>query len=131
MNKKHEGIADKINKHLNVNIFDNVRTTGHVDARALYCFILRNDLKYTLYTIRDIFNENGKNYDHSTVHYNVKLFEEVRHRRKELDDFRECILQNISPKYLLIKLVETIDTEEKAEEVLNCITLSLKNLIAI
>jgi hypothetical protein len=131
MNEKHEGIAEQINKHLNVNIFDNVRTTQNVDARALYCFILRNDLKYTLYTIRDIFNANGKKYDHSTVHYNVKLFEEVRHRRKDLEDFRDCILQGVSPKYLLIKLVETIDTEDKAEEVLNCITLSLKNLIAV
>jgi len=122
MELNHEGIADHINKSLDINIFDNIRTIKHVDARSLYCFILRNDLKYTLYTIRDILKGYGKNYDHSTVHYNVKLFEEVRKRRPEINHLRDQILMGISSKFLLETIVSNIETEEQANEILKCIT---------
>lgn len=119
--ENHEGISEKINAILGVSLFDNVRTTENVDARALYCFILRNDLKYTLYTIRDIFNARGKKFDHSTVYYNVKLFEEVRNRRKDLEQVRDTIMLDINPKYALIRMIENMQSEDAIDQVYKCL----------
>ena len=119
--KNHEEISEKINALLGVSLFDNVRTTENVDARSLYCFILRNDLKYTLYTIRDIFNAKGKKFDHSTVYYNIRLFEEVRHRRKDLEQVRDSIMLDINPKYALIRMIENMQSEDAIDQVYKCL----------
>lgn len=119
--ENHEGISQKIDAILGVSLFDNVRTSENVDARALYCFILRNDLKYTLYTIRDIFNAKGKKFDHSTVYYNIKLFEEVRKRRKDLEKVRDVIMSEIDPKYALIRMIENMNSDNAIDQVYKCL----------
>lgn len=121
MKKEHEGISKQINNLLSVNIFDNVRKMENVDARALYCYILRKDLKYTLHTVKDIFNANGKRYDHSTVYYNVNLFQEVRERRPEMELIRDTILKEVNPKYALLKIIENTESDEILEQFYECI----------
>ena len=118
---KVEIISKQINSVLGLNIFKNTRTTKLVDARSLYCYILRKDLKLTLYEIRDIFRDKGKNFDHSTVSHNVKIYQEVASRNKEFEKIRDEILGSISSKYLLLKRIQNIDNEEILNQINNCI----------
>jgi len=119
--KKEELIAKRINKILGINIFDNLRTTKQVDARSLYCYILRKDLKLTLYEIRDIFRSKGKLFDHSTVYYNVNLYQEVKQRNPAFEILRNEILGKISVKYLLLEQINKIEDEEQLIKISNCV----------
>ena len=118
---KPEIISKQINSVLGINIFKNTRTTKLVDARSLYCYILRKDLKLTLYEIRDIFRSKGKLFDHSTVSHNVKIYEEVAGRNQDFEKIRDEILGSISSKYLLLKRIKNIDNEEILIQINNCI----------
>lgn len=118
---KEDIIAKRINKILGINIFENTRTTKLVDARSLYCYILKKDLKLTLYEIRDIFRSKGKLFDHSTVHYSVKLYEEVRSRNPVFEMLRNEILGKISVKYFLLEKINKIENEEQLIQISNCV----------
>jgi len=118
---KAEEIGKEINETLELDIYQNTRTLDLVDARSLYCYILRKDLKYTLYQVRDSLRAKGKLFDHCSVLHNVEIYEEVRRRKPNLDLIRDSILGEISPKYTIIKKLEKIDDVEKLNQILNCI----------
>lgn len=119
--KQTDRISEQINLALGLNIFENTRTTKLVDARSLFCYILRKDLKMTLYQVRDIFLSKGKKFDHSTVNHNVKIYDEVLSRNKNFTDIRDEILGRISPKHLLIKKIESIDDKQTLINISNCV----------
>lgn len=118
---KEKFISLQIQALLEIDIFKNKRDMKTVDARSLYCYILRKDFNYTLYSIRDTFRANGKKFDHSSVHHNVNLFEEVRWRRKEMEDIRNTILKRLDPKFELLQIIEDIKDEKIIKQIINCI----------
>jgi chromosomal replication initiation ATPase DnaA len=118
---KEESIADEINKTLNLNLYENSRRLELVDARSIYCYILHKELNYTLYKVRDSLRAKGKNYDHASVIHSVKIFDEVKKRRKDIEELRNSILGRSSIKAELIQKIKSIDNEEELIEINNCI----------
>jgi hypothetical protein len=118
---KAEEIGKEINDTLGLNLYENTRTLDLVDARSLYCYILRKDLNYTLYQVRDTLRKQGKSFDHCSVLHNVAIYDEVRRRKPNLELIRDSILGDISPKYAILKKLEKIDDIDKLEQILNCI----------
>ena len=116
-----EEIGNQINEMLDLDIYQNTRTLDLVDARSLYCYILRKDLNFTLYQVRDSLRAKGKSFDHCSVLHNVAIYDEVRKRKPNLDLIRDSILGEISPKYTIIKRLEKIDDVEKLKEILDFI----------
>jgi chromosomal replication initiation ATPase DnaA len=114
-------IAYQIKALLDVDVFEHTRKQSIVDARSMYCYILRKDFNYTLYEIRDVFRESGKPFDHSSVHHNVILFDEVQFRRKEMIEIRRIILQRLNPKYELLQIIEDIKEQKEIDQIINCI----------
>jgi hypothetical protein len=47
-------IANEIKDTLKVNVFENSRKRPIIDARSLFCYILRKDFNLTLHSIADI-----------------------------------------------------------------------------
>jgi chromosomal replication initiation ATPase DnaA len=122
MNENVIEIAENIKTAIGVNVFEQNRTQPVVDVRSMYCYLLRKDLNFTLYQVRDVFKSQGKNLDHSSVHHNVVLFEnEVKNRRPELEQLRNELLGILSPKYKLLKLIGNIQEEEKLQELIQII----------
>lgn len=117
----YKRIADHLKIYLGVNVFEKTRKMENVDARSLFCHILNKDMNLTLYKIRDIFLSNGLSFDHSTVHYNVKLFAEVRKRRPIFEDIRFEILGKLEPKFLLLKRIDNEMDYEVLKQIENCI----------
>lgn len=118
---KEESIALEINKTLNLNLYENSRRLELVDARSIYCYILHKELNYTLYKVRDSLRAKGKNYDHASVIHSVKIFDEVKKRRKDIEELRNSILGRSSIKAELIQKIKSIDNEEELIEINNCI----------
>lgn len=114
-------ISEIINNSLKLNIFENTRKREVVDARSLFCYILRKDLKLTLYQVRDIFRANGKHYDHASVMHSVKTYDVVLINNKHYEQLRDQILSEYSPKHLLLKKIEQIESEEQLERISNCV----------
>jgi hypothetical protein len=115
MNKTEQAelIASNIKLLLGVNVYENKRTLAIVDARSLYCYILKKDLGYTLYEIRDSLTTNGKRYNHSSVLHNVNLWSEVSNRRKDFNKIRMEILGYVNPKKTIISYIQNItDTDQ-------------------
>jgi len=118
---KAKYICESINQICGVNIYENKRTQDLVDIRSMACYILRKDLKFTLYNVRDHFISNGKKMTHCNVMHNVKLFQEVRKRKPHLNDIRDTIMRTIDPKYLLMKMIENIKDISRIEQITNCV----------
>ena len=118
---REEWIAEQINQELKLNIYKNSRTLPLVDARSLYCYILHKEFNYTLYRIRDGLRAKGKKYDHATVIHAVKIFNEVRSRRKDIDELLDKIMTGISIKYSLIRKIESIEDDEILKNINNYI----------
>ncbi len=112
-------IADNIKIAIGIDVFAKNRKQPIVDARSMYTYILRKDLNFTLYEIRDLFKSQGKSFDHSTAHHNVVLFEnEVRYRRPDLDSIREQILGILSPRYVMMQKINKLTDENKIEKII-------------
>jgi chromosomal replication initiation ATPase DnaA len=107
-----ELIALEIKKALNVDIYDKRKFQDIVDARSIYCHILRNDLNFTLYEIRDSFNMKGKDYHHASVLHSEKMFKEALLRKPHFEYIKDNILSLISPKHALIKAINKLDDEK-------------------
>lgn len=118
---KEKIISEIINNSLKLNIFENTRKREVVDARSLYCYILRKDLNYTLYQVRDTFRAQGKNYDHATVMHNVKIYEVVLINNPSYKELRELILNEVCYKTVILNKIEQIKDEEKLRDINNCI----------
>lgn len=115
--ENYNEIGKQISYILNVDIFCKKRQMSIVDARSLYCYVLHKDLKVTLYGIKEIFKEAGMNFDHSSIFYNIKLFEEVRKRKPEMEMIRDEILKKQQTKYRVIKKIENILDDIKLKRI--------------
>lgn len=116
---KYNKVADRIEKVTGVNIFDKKRTLEIVDARATACYIYRKYYNGTLHSIADYFKKNGKNFDHSTVHYNVRLFDqEVRNRRRDISDRMNFLIGSIDGNTQLNIVIDTILSDEDKNRII-------------
>jgi hypothetical protein len=109
---KPELVAFEILKTIRINVYDKRRTQEIVDARSLYCYILRNDFKMTLFEVRDSIIAKGRSYDHATVLHSERMYNEVISRKPHLSYIRDNILGLISPKYSLIKTINGLDDDQ-------------------
>lgn len=110
-------IAQRINEEFNVNIFKHTRSRNVVDARSVFCYIVRNEYSLSLHSIADYFIKNGKPYDHSTAVHSIKNFEIVRKYDKRVEQVVAAILkdtdQDAHTKYLLNEILEKADKATK------------------
>ena len=86
-------IANEIKDTLKVNVFENSRKRPIIDARSLFCYILRKDFNLTLHSIADIYKSKGKNYNHATVIHSVNNYEIASKDDKRLEEIRNKVLK--------------------------------------
>lgn len=119
--RRAKEIAANIEQATSIDVFENGRTLPVVDVRALFCYILRIDLKYKVVDIRDIIREY-RPYDHATVLYNVKLYDtDVRYRRPDLEELRLQLVNLYSPYFTMLKKVNALTDETLMKEIINLI----------
>ena len=110
-------LAQRINEEFNVNIFKHTRSRNVVDARSVFCYIVRSEYSLSLHSIADYFIKNGKPYDHSTAVHSIKNFEIVRKYDKRVEQVVAAILkdtdQDAHTKYLLNEILTTTDKQTK------------------
>ena len=91
---QHKKIANLVMKYTGVNIYSKRKTQDIVDARALFEYIMREDYKVTYASLTDHYRKNGKKRKHDVMIYSVKKFQdEIRQRRKDLNEYYQNILQ--------------------------------------
>ena len=114
-------IAKIIKDVTQIDVFDLRRTLEVVDVRALFCYILRKDMKYKSVDIRDIIRSK-RPYDHATVLYNVNLYDvDVRYRRPELEELRLQLINQYSPYFTMLKKAQEITDESLMQQIINLI----------
>jgi chromosomal replication initiation ATPase DnaA len=119
--KDYKYIANYINKTTGINVFDKTRRQDVVEARSLFCYILKNDYKLTLYTIMDIFAQENVKFDYSSVYHNVSIYTKVKEKRNEFEFLRNEILKNLLPKNILISKIESLENIEDIKLITNCV----------
>lgn len=119
--RRAKEIAANIEQATSIDVFENGRTLPVVDVRALFCYILRIDLKYKVVDIRDIIRKR-RPYDHATVLYNVKLYDtDVRYRRPDLEELRLQLVNLYSPYFTMLKKVNALTDETLMKEIIKLI----------
>ena len=110
-------LAQRINEEFNVNIFKHTRSRNVVDARSVFCYIVRTEYSLSLHAIADYFIKNGKPYDHSTAVHSIKNFEIVRKYDKRVEQVVAAILkdtdQDAHTKYLVNEILDKADQKTK------------------
>ncbi len=98
-----------------INIFEDSRRREIVELRSLVVYILREVENMTYYNIRDFFNENGKNFDHSTALHSYKSYAMYSKYNNKLNEYFNLIIGNsksINSRKLLAKgLIEASEPE--------------------
>ena len=108
MKNSYKILESEINLKLKVNIFEKSRERKYVDARALYCYVLRKDYKYTLQEIINTFKENGLERNHATILHCVRMYEVAMKYNPKLQNIRNEILRPIEPQVLLLDRIREI-----------------------
>ena len=110
-------LANKINEEFEVNIFKHTRSRKVVDARSVFCYIVRNEYSLSLHAIADYFVKNGKPYDHSTAVHSIKNFEIVKKYDRRVEQVVAEILkdtdQDAHTKYLVNEILDKADQKTK------------------
>ncbi len=114
-------VAERIRETTGVNIFENKRTLQIVDARATACYIYNKYYNGTLHEIANFFKDNGKPYDHSSVYYNIQLFDEVRQRRKDIDQNLGYLVGSVDSSTQLNIVIDTILSEDDKNRIINIV----------
>ncbi len=74
MNVQQKRIADKVSKHLGIDIWQNTRKRKYVEGRALVATIYRDFLRMRLADIVRVFRSNEKKCHHATVLHLLKMY---------------------------------------------------------
>ena len=93
-------VGTEICKITGVDIFKNTRKRKYVELRALVCYTLREDLKFTLHEIAKYFNSQGKRMDHATVIHMLKMYPIYKEHNKDLEKLEGSFnFEGIHKKY--------------------------------
>jgi hypothetical protein len=85
--------ARLIKKLTGLNVFENTRKREYIEIRSLLVYILKDIEKMTLFSIRDFFKSNGKNYDHSTVLHAYNNYSMYSRYNKKLNEYFDLIVK--------------------------------------
>ena len=114
---QHKKIANLVIKYTGIDIYSKRKTQDIVDARALFEYIMRTDYKVTYASITEHYRKKGKRRKHDVMIYSVKNFDtEIRHRRKDLNEYYQNILQTeitVKQYQNAYKLIDTIKTQKE------------------
>ena len=121
-------IAAEIKDKLGVNVYDNSRRQNIVDARSLFCYILRKDFNLTLYKIVDIFRANGKSFSHCSVLHNVEIYDIARKWDHRLEEIRNKVLKISNPQAILINRIRDIHDNDRLQGLHNLIDFQEQQL---
>lgn len=116
-------IANEIKDVLKVNVFENSRKRSIVDARSLFCYILRKDFNLTLHSIANIYKSNRKNYDHATVIHSVNNYEIACRDDYRLEEIRNKVLKLTNPQAILLNRIRDIYDIDRLQGIHNLIDL--------
>ncbi|QDP66233.1 MAG: hypothetical protein Unbinned805contig1001_4 [Prokaryotic dsDNA virus sp.] len=94
MRKIERKLAEQVMRLSGVNLFLKNRSREYVEARALYCYILRHYLKLSLRQIQSIFKFYGKSIHHSTILHLLNNWGVYTMYNKDLQRFAEQIMDN-------------------------------------
>jgi len=112
-------LANKISELAGIDIFKNTRKQEYVDARALFIFLAYNVYKYKLHEIEKYFISRGKLYNHATVLYALKNFNNYRKFNKKLDvwlcELTDQDTDTIYKKNVIIQNIKTLRGEQIKE----------------
>ena len=73
--KKFEELSSKINELFDLNMFKNTRKIEYVLARCLLAHTIKHKYnKTTLQNIANMYKQNGKSSDHSTILHNIRTW---------------------------------------------------------
>lgn len=126
--REYNRIANLVISLTQINIFENRRTQQHVDARALFDYIMRTYKNKKLQSISDFYKSKGKTSDHSIVLYRVNMFEEIKSRRPEFVKWQRIIEQTTISNEEMLMIIEklksfrNIDSIEQVVEIVDVLT---------
>ena len=121
MKNSYKILQSEINLKLKVNIFEKSRERKYVDARALYCYVLRKDYKYTLQEIINTFKENGLYRNHATILHCVRMYDVASNYNSKLEQIRKDVLIKTIPHSFLINKIEAITDDHRLRGINNFI----------
>ena len=121
-------IAAEIKYTLGVNVFENSRKRPIIDARSLFCYILRKDFNLTLHSIAEIYKSNKKNYNHATVIHSVNNYELACKYDMRLEEIRCKILKITNPQAILINRIRDIHDIDRLQGLHNLIDFQEQQL---
>jgi chromosomal replication initiation ATPase DnaA len=121
-------IANEIKDTLKVNVFENSRKRPIIDARSLFCYILRKDFNLTLHSIADIYKSKGKNYNHATVIHSVNNYDIASKDDRRLEEIRAKVLKLTNPQAVLINRIRDIYDTDRLQGLHNLIDLQEEQL---
>jgi hypothetical protein len=134
----YDKIANLVISLTEIDIFENRKTQKHVDARAFFDYIMRKVKNKTFIGIAKYYNTKGKKANHTTILYRVNLFEEIKKRRPEFNNWQRLIEQTtVSSEDLLLimnklKSLENIESIEQVVEILDVLKEEeLENMIRL
>jgi len=134
----YDKIANLVISLTEIDIFENRKTQKHVDARAFFDYIMRKVKNKTFHGIAKYYNTKGKKANHTTILYRVNLFEEIKNRRPEFNNWQRLIEQTtVSAEDLLLimnklKSLENIESIEQVVEILDVLKEEeLENMIRL
>ena len=126
--REYNRIANLVISLTQINIFENRRTQKHVDARALFDYIMRTYKNKKLTSIANFYKSKGKTSDHSIVLYRVNMFDEIKSRRPEFVKWQRIIEQTTISNEEMLMIIEklksfrNIDSIEQVVEIVDVLT---------
>ena len=115
--KEANKIARDIINISGIDVFDNTRKKEYIQMRSLLTFMLRHHCNMKFKDIRDFYESNGKNYDHSTAIHSLRSFETNRKYNPKLDKYFDIVLLRVRNKSKLRKaLLSHIIDNTKAKD---------------
>lgn len=121
-------IAAEIKETLGVNIFENSRKRPIIDARSLFCYILRKDFNLTLHRIADIYKSKGKRYNHATVIHSVNNYYIASKDDYRLEEIRDKVLKTTNPQAVLLNRIRDIYDIDRLQGLHNLIDFQEQQL---
>lgn len=94
--KSYDKIASKIEALTGINVFEDSKRQPVVDVRAMMFLLLNVYYNESLLGIARYFTSRGRKVNHSTVYYNINIYnDEICKRRDDLDKILTFLVENL------------------------------------
>ena len=130
--KNYDDIASTIKNITGIDVFENSKRQPVVDVRAMMFSLLNVYYNESLCGIARYFTLRGRKVNHSTVYYNIKMYDqEISKRRHDLDNIFTSFTKSIKKRHFLtitINHVEKVITLEQEIELKKIIENYIQNI---